>query len=579
MLPALRHWLGATPIADDLRRRHAVTLQLLFLFIGVAVPAVWFPRLWSGEFSQVDAVASLLMAAVAWTAFGLLRTGHYHAAVWTFIGAMQLGILVAYASTGLMAQRPSQAPHSLVLLLAALLIGRRALWTMGGVLLLGIVLGMLADMEAGRRGAVAAGISVTLSFLLVAIVLDRFATSLVDVLARYRERTEALDAANARIRAEAADRERLQRALNTAQQRDAAELVSSGLAHELNNVLALAYAQLARVDQAATPEQARAFARVKDSLDDAAERIARVLNKVRRDELELAEVDLGLLLQRLEPDVQSLLGAQRQLLLDLQPVPMVRAIETDVAQIVLALAANAAAATCGDGGGKVWISLYRFLHSEQDGVCLRVADNGRGMSSAQLAQAGNALFSPSSAKADASGVGGLGLATCRALAERVGGTLAIRPGIGSGTEVEVWLPLVQVEAPPATCEQGVDPHSVLLVDDDPDVGALLSFVLSSAGFAVEIAETADAARLAQQRLSGQPQPLLVMDRNLPDGDGVALLEEFSRQQIGMRVVFSSVQALKAHERERLKRIQLVELAKPYVPERLVETLRDLGKAA
>lgn len=579
MFTTVRHWLNATPIADELRRRHAVTLQLLFLFIGIAVPAVWFPRMLTQEFSQSDAIASLSMAAVAWTAFGLLRIGRYHAAVWLFVGAMQVAIVIAYLSTGLLQQRASQAPHSLALLLAALLIGRRALWIMGAVLLLALFGGTLVDLTANRAAALPAAISVSLSFLMVAIVLDRFATSLVEVLQRERERTAALDEANARIRSEASHRERLQRALNAAQQRDAAELVSSGLAHELNNVLALTYAQLARVGPATTEAQARAFARVKDSLDDAAERVARILRMVRRDELELADVDVPNLIRRLQPDLHALLGPKRCLTLDLQPVPAIRGVETDVAQILLALVANAAESTCGAGAGQVWISLYRCARGEQDGLCLRVADNGRGLTSVELAEAGQSLFSATAVRSG-NGDGGLGLATCRALAERLGGTLVVHPGIGSGTEIEVWLPMAQrpVDAS-ERMPNVVDPTSVLLVDDDPDVGALLSFVLSSAGFNVEIAETADAARSAQQRLTGHPQPLMVMDRNLPDGDGVALLEEFARQQIGMRVVFSSVQALKAHERERLKRIQLVELAKPYVPERLVETLRDLGKAA
>ena len=65
------------------------------------------------------------------------------------------------------------------------------------------------------------------------------------------------------------------------------------------------------------------------------------------------------------------------------------------------------------------------------------------------------------------------------------------------------------------------PPSVLVVDDDPDVRALVSTLLGRAGYLVT--EAPD-GRAALQALYGQRPDLVVLDVNMPDLDGWATLE-------------------------------------------------------
>jgi DNA-binding response OmpR family regulator len=65
------------------------------------------------------------------------------------------------------------------------------------------------------------------------------------------------------------------------------------------------------------------------------------------------------------------------------------------------------------------------------------------------------------------------------------------------------------------------PASVLVVDDDPDVRALVSTLLGRAGYLV--AEAPD-GRAALKALYGQRPDLVVLDVNMPDLDGWATLE-------------------------------------------------------
>jgi DNA-binding response OmpR family regulator len=63
---------------------------------------------------------------------------------------------------------------------------------------------------------------------------------------------------------------------------------------------------------------------------------------------------------------------------------------------------------------------------------------------------------------------------------------------------------------------------VLLVEDDPVVAALVSELMEEMNFAVHAAATRKAARPLLAKLS---YDLVVLDRNLPDGDGLGLCVE------------------------------------------------------
>ena len=63
------------------------------------------------------------------------------------------------------------------------------------------------------------------------------------------------------------------------------------------------------------------------------------------------------------------------------------------------------------------------------------------------------------------------------------------------------------------------PHMVLVVEDETSIASFVAAYLKNAGYAVRTASTAQGA-LAE--LAGEPPSLIVLDLNLPDGDGVEL---------------------------------------------------------
>lgn len=156
---------------------------------------------------------------------------------------------------------------------------------------------------------------------------------------------------------------------------------------------------------------------------------------------------------------------------------------------------------------------------------LRVRDSGVGLAPEQLAR----LFTPF-AQAEAGptrrfGGAGLGLAICRALAERMGGSLTARSTPGRGSEFELLLPLPPCDepAPPPVAT----PRSVVLVQAAQSAGhaALLGLVqaLAPAARVEVLAQGSQAlARLAATP-AGPPHDLLLVDWVLPDMEGGELL--------------------------------------------------------
>jgi CheY-like chemotaxis protein len=178
---------------------------------------------------------------------------------------------------------------------------------------------------------------------------------------------------------------------------------------------------------------------------------------------------------------------------------------------------------------------------------------------------------------------GLGLAMARGFAEQSGGGLAIDSAPGRGTTVSVWLPRVpERDGRPSNAAEESAPHAapppgelaVLLVEDKPEVRAVLAAQLEDGGYTVLQAEDAAAALLLVE--AGLRPGALVTDLAMPGAlDGLGLLDEVRTRLPRLPAVLVTGHAGEAGP-GRLEHAEhggpFAVLRKPAVPETLLDRL-------
>lgn len=128
---------------------------------------------------------------------------------------------------------------------------------------------------------------------------------------------------------------------------------------------------------------------------------------------------------------------------------------------------------------------------------------------------------------------GLGLSIAKALVELHAGEIrAHSDGLGRGCRFVVKIPVMKMteviagrHAPvqqPAAAEGAGSTWKILLVEDHADTGKIISWLLKSAGHAVELATTAAAAI---ELAAAHSFELVISDLGLPDESGIALMRK------------------------------------------------------
>jgi signal transduction histidine kinase len=170
------------------------------------------------------------------------------------------------------------------------------------------------------------------------------------------------------------------------------------------------------------------------------------------------------------------------------------------------------------------------LRSNDDGsISLEIADEGIGIAADRVGHVFDRFYR---AHQD-DGIGGLGLGLfiAREVVERHGGRIAVSSVEGQGTAFTVTLPASRatnaVETIPSVAaiawSQGGPQRRVLVVDDEPDVRALVELVLRDAGHAVTSAKDGQEALTVVAR---ERPDLILLDKLMPTMDGTAFAHAY-----------------------------------------------------
>jgi two-component system NtrC family sensor kinase len=117
-------------------------------------------------------------------------------------------------------------------------------------------------------------------------------------------------------------------------------------------------------------------------------------------------------------------------------------------------------------------------------------------------------------------------------------------------------------------------QTVLVIDDEPDIGEILADMLRKLGYRYEVRVSGEAAQAA---LMQRDYDVVLCDLRLPGLDGAALYDwmAVNRPHLCARTAFITADTLSASSHRFLARAGRPVLEKPFVPAELDELLMQL----
>jgi PAS domain S-box-containing protein len=329
--------------------------------------------------------------------------------------------------------------------------------------------------------------------------------------------------------------------------------LAGGVAHDFNNLLTAisGYTEMALESLPDAAVERDDLLQVQKAARSAATLTRQLLAFARKQAIEPRIFNPNDLLQELHALLRRLIGETIEL--HIQPASdlgLVRADPGQIEQVLVNLSVNARDAM--PHGGTLTIETanvvlnqeYARAHigvAEGAYVMLLVRDTGVGMDESVKSH----IFEPFFTTKELGRGTGLGLATCYGVIEQHGGTIEVYSEPHQGTTFKIYLPRVRgvAEAMPTHADEGPTmprgAETVLLVEDDTAVRALVARVLVELGYTVLEAGDGVAAQQLIQERGVAPIDLLVTDMVIPKLGGRPLAERMVVLCPGIRVLFIS----------------------------------------
>ena len=303
--------------------------------------------------------------------------------------------------------------------------------------------------------------------------------------------------------------------------------MASGMAHHLNNLLAVSSGRIQLLLlRASDADLRRQLGIAHHAMEDAADVVRRVLEfSVTQPQASDAILDLNEVVAEVVElarprwqDEAQLRGTHIEIRQELGTVPPVAGDAASLREVVMNLVLNAIDAL--PRGGVITIRTW-----ETDGeVYCSIADTGVGMSEDVRRRSVEPFFTTKGPQ----GVG-LGLSVSHTIIQRHRGDLAIDSVPGRGTEVTFHIPHAPAGLPtPVAAPDGDDAgRRILLVDDQPEVREMLTEALAAHGHVV--AQAASGGHALDRLAGGEPVDLVLTDLGMRDMTGWEVAESVRRR--------------------------------------------------
>ncbi|HWT71618.1 MAG TPA: ATP-binding protein, partial [Oxalicibacterium sp.] len=351
--------------------------------------------------------------------------------------------------------------------------------------------------------------------------------------------------------------------------------LTGGIAHDFNNVLQTLTTGLQVCVMAARTEREQNLLQACQRAVKRGVELARqlmVFGRVQEAQLETLQLDVQLNI--VVPMLTATLPSNIRF--DVKFAPGLWNVTLDPLQLELALlnlTMNARDAM--PKGGTITLEAHNETLAARDDlqagdyVCLRLRDNGNGMSEEVSARALDPFYTTK----DVGQGSGMGLSQAYGFAKQSGGTLSLASEPGAGTVVTLYLPRSAQKAELPQLEANSLPYqhangSVLFVEDDPLVRETVTPALSVAGLDVKVARNGEEALRVLE--AGEPIRLVFSDIVMPGSiSGIDLAHIVRDRFPDTRIVLAT-----GYSERRIDLPGVRLLAKPYSMSELVAALNN-----
>lgn len=363
--------------------------------------------------------------------------------------------------------------------------------------------------------------------------------------------------------------------------------LASGIAHDLNNVLTpvLAIAQILRLKQSDLDSQTDGhLALIERSAKRGANIVKQVLTFARGGDGEPTPVSLLSVLQEVVEMAQQSFPKSVEIRQQLLPVasPLLETVLADATQlhqVFTNLCINARDAM--PDGGVLTISVENVTIDDAFArtnlevevgryIAVTVADTGVGIAS----EVRDRIFEPFFTTKEIGKGTGLGLATTLGIVKHYGGFLQVFSELERGTQMKVYLPVVdsaQIKEEPQELVLGQG-QLVLVVDDEAAVQRSMQSLLDNHAYTTLLASSGTEAIACYTQHQSEIQ-LVILDVMMPKMDGFTLIQRL--REISAEIKIMAISGLATNREAALSAGADVFMPKPYTLDDLLQRVSFL----